>query len=81
MTKQDKRFEKIIRGNQKYYRFSDIKNFLEYYHFETEANGSSHYIFRRNPYPHITIVTHNNKIKNYYIKRAVQILRYYKILK
>lgn len=80
MTKRSKRDEKIIKGMQKSYRFSEIKIFLENFGFKTEKKGTSHYIFRKEPYPHITIVVHVNQVKHFYVKRAIQILKEYEIL-
>ena len=80
MTSRDKRFAKIIFGNKTNYRYDWVKNFLEYYYFYPEKQGSSHIIFRRNPYPHITIVTHGNHVKRWYVKNAIKILRKFQII-
>ena len=80
MTSREKRFEKIITGKAKVYAFEDIRNFLEHYGFKASKARSSHFIFRRKSYPHITIVTHKQNVKAVYVKRMVQILRDYHIL-
>ena len=80
MTKREKRFENILKGNQASYRFADIRNFLEHHGFKVKMKGSSHCIFRKEPYPHITLVIHHNKIKGFYVKRAVQIMKDYEII-
>jgi len=80
VNKKAKRFDKIIDGKQKEYVFTDIKNFLGFYGFEAEMSGSSHCIFRKKPFPHITIVVHNHRVKGYYVKRAVQILKSHQII-
>ena len=81
MTQKEKRFDKITGLKLKTYLFADIKNFLESYDFTTESKGSSHFIFRRETFPHITIVTHNNQVKKVYVKRMVEIMLEYQILK
>ena len=81
MTSKEKRFEKIIQGKQKSYKFSDIKSILGHYGFRVENAKSSHFIFRHPNCPHITIVTHDNQVKQYYVKRAVEILKENQIIK
>jgi hypothetical protein len=81
MTSREKRFSRIISGSFKSYRFSDIRNFLEHHNFVAEIKGTSHCIFRRNPYPHINIVIHHNHVKGCYVKRAIQILKEFDIIK
>jgi predicted RNA binding protein YcfA (HicA-like mRNA interferase family) len=80
MTKRDKRIFRLINGKQDAYDFADVRNLLEHYGFTAEINGSSHCIFRRQPYPHITLVVHHNKIKAFYVKRAIEILKEYDLI-
>jgi hypothetical protein len=81
MTSREKRFRSIVGGGLKTYRFADIRNFLEYHGFCAEMKGGSHCTFRRKLYPHITIVMHHGHVKGCYVRRAVQILKDFDIIK
>lgn len=80
MTKREKKFQEIIQSDKTAYDYGHVDAFLRYYGFDCESQGSSHYIYRRREYPHITLVVHHNKVKRWYVKRAVQILIEYKII-
>ena len=80
MTNQKKRFQKIIVGSLKEYPFEWIRNFLEYYDYVSEANASSHFIFRRKNCTHITIVVHHGYVNQYYAKRMIRQLAKEQIL-
>lgn len=80
MTKKQKRFDDILAGNKSEYSFEEIDNFLRHHNFQCVSPKSSHFIYRRKSFPHITLVVHHKKVKRWYVKRAVQILKQYKIL-
>ena len=80
MTKQEKNFLKIIKGKKVTYSFDEVRIFLEHYGFEMKNSGSSHFIFRRAGFPHITLVNHGNQVKRVYVKNMVKILKHYSIL-
>jgi predicted RNA binding protein YcfA (HicA-like mRNA interferase family) len=80
MTKKEKRFDKIIFGLRKEYRFEEILNFLDYCGYKGKQTSSSHITFRRNDYEPIIIVVHHNQIKKIYVRKMVRILRKQQII-
>lgn len=75
MTKKDKRFQQIIFGLKKEYRFEEIQSLLEYYGYTGRQEASSHILFRKKDYPSVNIVVHRNKVNQYYVKKMIRIFR------
>jgi len=75
MSKWDKLLDRV-RGLSPNLRFEELKKILESYGYIMNApkGGSSHYTFRKNGYPPITIPKHK-PIKKIYIEMVREIVR------
>ena len=72
MSKKSKLLE-AMKNNPKNIDFNDIKRLLLDNGYECTNNGSSHYVFRKDGYSHITI-PFARPIKAIYVKQVLEIL-------
>lgn len=72
MSKNSKIFEKI-KNNPKDVRFNDLRNLLIDDGFILKRIRGSHYIFSKGETVFV-IPSHNNKVKEIYVKRVLSIL-------
>ncbi len=80
MTSREKRFEKIFLAREKEYRLEEIRNFLEFYGYMGKQKATSHVTFRKKNCEPIRLVVHHGKVKQYYVKQMVKILKKQHIL-
>ena len=73
MTKREKLIERL-RNNPKNARFEQIDSLLTYYGFECKKKGSSHFVYKREGYPPVTVPYKKSFINSVYVKRVLQIL-------
>jgi predicted RNA binding protein YcfA (HicA-like mRNA interferase family) len=62
-----------MKNNPKNVEFEDIKKLLEDNGYACSNSGSSHYVFRKSGFDHITI-PRAKPIKAIYVKQAIEIL-------
>jgi len=72
MSKKDKLI-KTMKNNPKDVSFEEIKRLLENNGYTCHNSGSSHFVFRKENSPHITI-PYNKPIKAIYVKQVLAIL-------
>ena len=77
MTKKKKIFEKL-KNNPKDVRFDDIKKMLEEKGFELKRISGSHFIFSKGEVTFV-IPSHNNKVKEIYVKRVIDIIENHEV--
>jgi hypothetical protein len=75
MTKREKLIEKL-RNNPRNARFEQIDSLLTYYGFERRQtkSGTSHYVYKREGYPPITVPYKRPFINSVYVKQVIRIL-------
>jgi predicted RNA binding protein YcfA (HicA-like mRNA interferase family) len=72
MGKKDKLLD-AIKNNPKNVKFETIKKFLEDLEYEANNSGGSHWVFRKNDMPSITI-PYKRPIKAIYVKMVLKLM-------
>ena len=62
-----------IKNNPKDVRFNDLRNLLNDVGFELKRISGSHYVFSKENTIFV-IPSHNNKVKEIYVKRVIDII-------
>ncbi len=73
MSNLQKLIEKLKR-NPTDARYDIVRRVLIGFGFELKSIKGSHYKFKKENYPPVQIVVHQKKVKNYYIKDALNII-------
>ena len=55
--------------------FDEISRYLKHYGFLLDRVNGSHHIFKNSEEMSITIPVHNGRIKYYYVKKAVDLIK------
>lgn len=55
-------------------RFQQVQTMLYSFSYKLVNSKGSHFRFKKNSFPSITIVAHRNKVKKWYVKRMCRIL-------
>lgn len=72
MTRRLKVYDKV-KNNPKDVKFNDLKNLLLEKGFDLKRSSGSHFIFSKDEIVFV-IPTHNNKVKEIYVKRVIDII-------
>ena len=55
-------------------RFRQVQSILYSFSYKLKNSKGSHFRFKKDNFPSITIVVHGNKVKKWYVKRMGKIL-------